>query len=83
MKSRIVGFEGQVRRVDVIQNILKKYVFILEKKVKQQLVQLKEGVDFLQFKFLDWVVLLKEKFVCKFMVCLLVFYFCGMVDIGW
>ncbi|VBB83585.1 Putative Striatin Pro11 [Podospora comata] len=61
MKSRIAGLEGQARRADATQNTLKKYVSILEKKVKQQLAQSKEGVDPSQPKPLDRAALLKEK----------------------
>lgn len=36
MKSRIANLEGQARRADATQKALKKYVTILEKKVKDQ-----------------------------------------------
>ncbi|CAK7567739.1 MAG: 1,2-dihydroxy-3-keto-5-methylthiopentene dioxygenase [Sporothrix epigloea] len=36
MKGRIASLEGSVRRADATQKALKKYVFILEKKVKEQ-----------------------------------------------
>jgi len=41
MKSRIANLEGQARRADASQKALKKYVTILEKKVKSQAAQLK------------------------------------------
>ena len=41
MKSRIANLEGQARRADATQKALKKYVTILEKKVKDQAVALK------------------------------------------
>ncbi|KAJ4288820.1 1,2-dihydroxy-3-keto-5-methylthiopentene dioxygenase [Collariella sp. IMI 366227] len=41
MKSRIANLEGQARRADATQKALKKYVAILEKKVKDQAAQLK------------------------------------------
>lgn len=43
MKSRIANLEGQARRSDATQKALKKYVAILEKKVKDQAAQLKGG----------------------------------------
>ncbi|KAK4120376.1 WD40 repeat-like protein [Parathielavia appendiculata] len=41
MKSRIANLEGQARRADATQKALKKYVTILEKKVKDQAAMLK------------------------------------------
>jgi len=41
MKSRIANLEGQARRADATQKALKKYVTILEKKVKDQAASLK------------------------------------------
>lgn len=41
MKARIASLEGQARRADATQKALKKYVAILEKKVKDQAAQLK------------------------------------------
>lgn len=43
MKARIAALEGQARRADATQKALKKYVTILEKKVKDQSAQLKGG----------------------------------------
>ncbi|KAK2731110.1 striatin pro11 [Colletotrichum kahawae] len=43
MKARIAALEGQARRSDATQKALKKYVTILEKKVKDQSAQLKGG----------------------------------------
>ncbi|KXH63327.1 striatin Pro11 [Colletotrichum salicis] len=43
MKARIASLEGQARRADATQKALKKYVAILEKKVKDQATQLKGG----------------------------------------
>ncbi|OIW22933.1 WD40 repeat-like protein [Coniochaeta ligniaria NRRL 30616] len=43
MKARIASLEGQARRSDATQKALKKYVTILEKKVKDQANQLKGG----------------------------------------
>ena len=45
MKSRIAALEGQSRRSDNTQRTLKKYVAILEKKVKEQAAQLKAGAN--------------------------------------
>ncbi|KAH6889453.1 WD40-repeat-containing domain protein [Thelonectria olida] len=41
MKGRIANLEGQARRADATQRALKKYVSILERKVKDQSAQLK------------------------------------------
>lgn len=40
MKGRIANLEGQARRADATQKALKKYVAILERKVKEQSAQL-------------------------------------------
>ncbi|KAM3426980.1 hypothetical protein NHJ13734_009171 [Beauveria thailandica] len=41
MRSRIANLEGQARRADATQKALRKYVAILERKVKDQAVKLK------------------------------------------
>ncbi|KAK3182645.1 1,2-dihydroxy-3-keto-5-methylthiopentene dioxygenase [Lecanicillium sp. MT-2017a] len=41
MRSRIASLEGQARRADATQKALRKYVSILERKVKSQAAQLK------------------------------------------
>lgn len=41
MKGRIANLEGQARRADATQRALKKYVSILERKVKEQSAQIK------------------------------------------
>lgn len=41
MKGRIAALEGSARRADATQKALKRYVNILEKKVKDQSAQLK------------------------------------------
>src|SRR5215470_164839 len=41
MKGRIANLEGQARRADATQKALKKYVSILERKVRDQAAQLK------------------------------------------
>jgi striatin 1/3/4 len=41
MKGRIASLEGQARRSDATQKALRKYVAILERKVKDQAAQLK------------------------------------------
>jgi striatin 1/3/4 len=63
MKSRIANLEGQARRADATQKALKKYVTILEKKVKDQAVLLKASkVDGEPEKEkVDRAVLLQEK----------------------
>ncbi|CAK7275249.1 1,2-dihydroxy-3-keto-5-methylthiopentene dioxygenase [Sporothrix epigloea] len=45
MKGRIASLEGSVRRADATQKALKKYVAILEKKVKQQSEMLKSPIS--------------------------------------
>lgn len=45
MKSRIAALEGAARRSDATQKALKKYVTILEQKLKQQAAQLKGEND--------------------------------------
>ncbi|PHH89591.1 hypothetical protein CDD83_5704 [Cordyceps sp. RAO-2017] len=41
MRGRIASLEGQARRADATQKALKKYVSILERKIKEQAAQLK------------------------------------------
>lgn len=41
MRARIANLEGQARRADATQKALKRYVSILEKKVKEQSAALK------------------------------------------
>ncbi|KAI1471151.1 WD40 repeat-like protein [Daldinia caldariorum] len=43
MKSRIAALEGSARRADATQKALKRYVAILEKKVKDQAAKLKDS----------------------------------------
>ncbi|KAI0125015.1 WD40-repeat-containing domain protein [Xylariales sp. AK1849] len=43
MKGRIAALEGSARRADATQKALRRYVSILEKKVKEQATQLKAG----------------------------------------
>jgi striatin 1/3/4 len=45
MKGRIATLEGSARRGDATQKALRRYVGILEKKVKEQANQLKPGGD--------------------------------------
>ncbi|KAK0612787.1 WD40-repeat-containing domain protein [Bombardia bombarda] len=64
MKSRIANLEGQTRRADATQKALKKYVAILEKKVKDQGTALKAGkppVSESEKPRLDRAALLQEK----------------------
>ncbi|PFH62495.1 hypothetical protein XA68_13397 [Ophiocordyceps unilateralis] len=42
MRGRIASLEGQARRADATQKALKKYVFILERKVKEQAAHAKD-----------------------------------------
>ncbi|KAL2684651.1 pro11 protein [[Neocosmospora] mangrovei] len=41
MKGRIANLEGQARRADATQRVLRKYVTMLERKVKEQAAQIK------------------------------------------
>lgn len=61
MKSRIANLEGQARRADATQKALKKYVTILEKKVKDQATLLKSGKTPETEPKLDRAALLQEK----------------------
>ncbi|KAK4149437.1 WD40-repeat-containing domain protein [Chaetomidium leptoderma] len=61
MKSRIANLEGQARRADATQKALKKYVTILEKKVKDQAVLLKSDNTPETEPKLDRASLLQEK----------------------
>ncbi|KAL2018989.1 hypothetical protein VTK56DRAFT_10214 [Thermocarpiscus australiensis] len=61
MKSRIASLEGQARRADATQKALKKYVTILEKKVKEQAAILKHGKAPEMEPKLDRATLLQEK----------------------
>lgn len=61
MKSRIAHLEGQARRADATQKALKKYVMILEKKVKEQAALLKSGKTADTEPKLDRASLLQEK----------------------
>ncbi len=68
MKSRIASLEGQARRSDNTQRTLKKYVAILEKKVKEQAASLKagKGADSDAEKLrVDRAALIQEKLKCK------------------
>jgi len=61
MKSRIASLEGQARRADATQKALKKYVTILEKKVKDQAALLKSDKSTEAEPKLDRASLLQEK----------------------
>jgi striatin 1/3/4 len=61
MKSRIASLEGQTRRADATQKALKKYVTILEKKVKDQSALLKSDKPTETEPKLDRTSLLQEK----------------------
>jgi striatin 1/3/4 len=61
MKSRIANLEGQARRADATQKALKKYVTILERKVKDQAALLKSGKTPETEPKLDRAALLQEK----------------------
>ncbi|KAK3303949.1 WD40-repeat-containing domain protein [Chaetomium strumarium] len=61
MKSRIANLEGQARRADATQKALKKYVTILEKKVKDQAALLKSEKGIETEPKVDRAALLLEK----------------------
>jgi striatin 1/3/4 len=65
MKSRIANLEGQARRADATQKALKKYVTILEKKVKDQAAMLKSDKSIETEPKLDRASLLLEKLRCE------------------
>lgn len=71
MKGRIANLEGAARRADATQKALKKYVAILEAKVKEQSAQLKAAAggekveDPAKPKKLDREALIQAKLHCK------------------
>lgn len=73
MKGRIANLEGAARRADATQKALKKYVAILESKVKDQAAQLKAAAGGKEVedqsakpKKLDREELIQAKLRCKF-----------------
>lgn len=72
MKGRIANLEGAARRADATQKALKKYVAILEAKVKEQSAQLKAGDradnEAGKAKRLDREALIQAKLRCEFSV---------------
>lgn len=78
MKGRIANLEGQARRADATQRALKKYVSILERKVKNQAVLLKgpaaaESAEALKN---DRSAKIQEKLRCEFSI------YAPFLDIG-
>lgn len=77
MKGRIANLEGAARRADATQKALRKYVAILEAKVKEQSAQLKSGdkadSEAGKAKRLDREALIQAKLRCGFFF--LVFFF--------
>ncbi len=69
MKSRIASLEGQARRADATQKALKKYVTILEKKVKDQATLLKTDPTAETEHKLDRAALLQEKLRGELLPC--------------
>lgn len=76
MKARIAALEGQAKRADATQKALRKYVGILEKKVKDQSTKLKEkksqcdqfdttGLDGTAVKQIDRETMLQQLLGCK------------------
>jgi striatin 1/3/4 len=70
MKSRIAALEGSARRADATQKALRRYVGILEKKVKEQAAQLKTGPTdehaVKQPPKMDRAALVAEKLRCEY-----------------
>lgn len=67
MRGRIASLEGQVRRADATQKALRKYVAILERKVKDQAGQLKgtAATDAAEAASNDRAAKIQEKLKCK------------------
>jgi striatin 1/3/4 len=75
MKGRIANLEGQARRADATQKALKKYVTILEKKVKEQAAELKSasgdsamGTASVKAEKLDRAAMIQEKLRRKYCI---------------
>jgi striatin 1/3/4 len=79
MKSRIASLEGQARRADATQKALKKYVAILEKKVKDQATSLKSDKSADTEPKPDRASLLQEKLRREFPAGVLLRSFVGQV----
>lgn len=67
MRGRIANLEGQARRADATQKALRKYVSILERKVKEQAAQLKgsEAADATEKGKNDRAAKIQEKLECE------------------
>ena len=67
MRGRIANLEGQARRADATQKALRKYVSILERKVKEQAAQLKgsEATDAADEAKNDRAAKIQEKLKCE------------------
>ena len=67
MKGRIANLEGQARRADATQRVLRKYVTMLERKVKEQSAQLQgqEAVDAETAAKNDRAAKIQEKLRCE------------------
>lgn len=73
MKGRIAALEGSARRADATQKALKRYVTILEKKVKDQAAKLKVSSaasatdhSVKQPQKIDRAALIQEKLKCTY-----------------
>lgn len=66
MRGRIANLEGQARRADATQKALRKYVSILERKVKDQASQLKGDATESTTKD-DRASKIQEKLKCEFL----------------
>lgn len=67
MKGRIANLEGQARRADATQKALRRYVSILERKVKDQAVKTKgnEAVEAFESRQEDRATKIEKKLRCK------------------
>lgn len=67
MKGRIANLEGQARRADATQRVLRKYVTMLERKVKEQAAQIKgqPAVDAATAAKNDRAAKIQEKLRCE------------------
>lgn len=73
MRGRIASLEGQARRADATQKALRKYVAILERKIKDQAAQLKgeKATDAADADEKDRAAKVEEKLKCRFSVAAL------------
>lgn len=70
MRGRIASLEGQARRADATQKALRKYVAILERKIKDQATQLKgeKATDAADANEKDRAAKVEEKLKCRYLL---------------